>query len=107
MRRYILFSDYVWQEVTFSDNDTFFFLKPAVIRNKFRNFALQLDKFFIMAKIVTMGEIMLRLSSPGNSRIVQSDSFDVNYGGGDSSLEEETGLVSTIWRVEAAFVRVK
>ena len=86
MRRYILFSDYVWQEVTFSDYDTFFFLKPAVIRNKFRNFALQLDKFFIMAKIVTMGEIMLRLSSPGNSRIVQSDSFDVNYGGGEANV---------------------
>lgn len=39
-----------------------------------------------MAKIVTMGEIMLRLSSPGNSRIVQSDSFDVNYGGGEANV---------------------
>ncbi|MBO7553393.1 MAG: sugar kinase [Bacteroidaceae bacterium] len=37
-------------------------------------------------KIVTMGEIMLRLSSPGNSRIVQSDSFDVNYGGGEANV---------------------
>lgn len=39
-----------------------------------------------MAKIVTMGEIMLRLSSPGNSRIVQSESFDVNYGGGEANV---------------------
>ena len=39
-----------------------------------------------MAKIVTMGEIMLRLSSPGNSRFVQSDSFDVNYGGGEANV---------------------
>ena len=39
-----------------------------------------------MAKIVTMGEIMLRLSAPGNSRFVQSDSFDVNYGGGEANV---------------------
>ena len=39
-----------------------------------------------MAKIVTFGEIMLRLSSPGFSRIVQSDSFDVNYGGGEANV---------------------
>lgn len=39
-----------------------------------------------MAKIVTMGEIMLRLSSPGNSRIVQCDTFDVNYGGGEANV---------------------
>ncbi len=39
-----------------------------------------------MAKIVTMGEIMLRLSTPGNSRFVQSDSFDVNFGGGEANV---------------------
>ena len=33
-----------------------------------------------------MGEIMLRLSSPGNSRFIQSDSFDVNYGGGEANV---------------------
>jgi len=33
-----------------------------------------------------MGEIMLRLSAPGNSRFVQSDSFDVNYGGGEANV---------------------
>jgi len=37
-------------------------------------------------KIVTMGEIMLRLSSPGNSRFVQSQQFDVNYGGGEANV---------------------
>lgn len=30
-----------------------------------------------MGKIVTLGEIMLRLSTPGNTRFVQSDNFDV------------------------------
>ena len=39
-----------------------------------------------MAKVVTMGEIMLRLSSPLNSRFVQSQSFDVCYGGGEANV---------------------
>lgn len=39
-----------------------------------------------MGKIITMGEIMLRLSTPGNSRIVQSDTFCVNYGGGEANV---------------------
>lgn len=37
-------------------------------------------------KIITLGEIMLRFSTPGNTRIVQSDSFDVNYGGGEANV---------------------
>lgn len=39
-----------------------------------------------MAKVVTMGEIMLRLSTPGNQKIIQADSFDVNYGGGEANV---------------------
>ena len=39
-----------------------------------------------MSKIVTFGEIMLRLSSPFNSRIIQSQSFDVHYGGGEANV---------------------
>lgn len=39
-----------------------------------------------MAKIITLGEIMLRLSTPGQSRFVQSDSFDVVYGGGEANV---------------------
>ena len=38
-------------------------------------------------KIVTFGEIMLRLSTPGNTRFVQSDSFDVVYGGGEADMK--------------------
>ncbi len=37
-------------------------------------------------KIITMGEIMLRLSTPGGQRFVQSDSFDINYGGGEANV---------------------
>lgn len=39
-----------------------------------------------MAKIITMGEIMLRLSTPGQSRFVQTDTFDINYGGGEANV---------------------
>lgn len=39
-----------------------------------------------MAKIVTMGEIMLRLSAPGYQKFIQADSFDVNYGGGEANV---------------------
>ncbi len=39
-----------------------------------------------MAKVVTMGEIMLRLSTPGYERFVQSDNFDVCYGGGEANV---------------------
>lgn len=37
-------------------------------------------------KIVTFGEIMLRLSTPGFSRFVQSQSFDVTFGGGEANV---------------------
>ncbi len=39
-----------------------------------------------MKKVVTLGEIMLRLSTPGYNRFVQSESFDVNYGGGEANV---------------------
>lgn len=37
-------------------------------------------------KVVTMGEIMLRLSTPGNERFIQADEFDVCYGGGEANV---------------------
>jgi 2-dehydro-3-deoxygluconokinase len=37
-------------------------------------------------QVVTFGEIMLRLSTPGFSRFVQTQSFDVNYGGGEANV---------------------
>ncbi|MBN3490730.1 sugar kinase [Acholeplasma equirhinis] len=39
-----------------------------------------------MAKVITLGEIMLRLSTPGVSRFVQSNAFDVVYGGGEANV---------------------
>ncbi|MBP5533946.1 MAG: sugar kinase [Alphaproteobacteria bacterium] len=39
-----------------------------------------------MSKIVTMGEIMLRLSTPNFERFIQADEFDINYGGGEANV---------------------
>lgn len=39
-----------------------------------------------MAKIITLGEIMLRLATPEHNRFVQSDSFEVVYGGGEANV---------------------
>ncbi|WP_213975758.1 sugar kinase [Tepidanaerobacter acetatoxydans] len=37
-------------------------------------------------KVVTFGEIMLRLTPPNYLRFVQADSFDVTYGGGEANV---------------------
>lgn len=37
-------------------------------------------------KVVTLGEIMMRLTTPGYQRFVQSESFDVTYGGGEANV---------------------
>ncbi len=39
-----------------------------------------------MAKIVTMGELMLRLSPEGNYRFIQADSFRIIPGGGEANV---------------------
>ncbi|ABR47468.1 PfkB domain protein [Alkaliphilus metalliredigens QYMF] len=39
-----------------------------------------------MKKVVTLGEIMLRLSTPGYERFVQADGFDACYGGGEANV---------------------
>ncbi len=39
-----------------------------------------------MAKIVTFGELMLRLKTPDNLRFVQSEAFEATYGGGEANV---------------------
>ncbi|MDR0948826.1 MAG: sugar kinase [Lachnospiraceae bacterium] len=39
-----------------------------------------------MAKVITMGEIMLRLSTPGHEKLIQADELDVCYGGGEANV---------------------
>ena len=37
-------------------------------------------------KVITMGEIMLRLSTPNSEKFIQADEFDVCYGGGEANV---------------------
>lgn len=37
-------------------------------------------------KVITFGEIMLRLSTPDYQRFAQATSFDINYGGGEANV---------------------
>lgn len=39
-----------------------------------------------MAKVITLGEIMLRLTPPANGRFVQAASLDLCYGGGEANV---------------------
>ncbi len=39
-----------------------------------------------MKKVVTFGEIMLRLNPPGFLRLEQAESFDVSFGGGEANV---------------------
>lgn len=39
-----------------------------------------------MSKVITLGEILLRLSPIGNERFIQTNSFEVNYGGGEANV---------------------
>ena len=39
-----------------------------------------------MKKVITMGEIMLRLSTQNNERFIQANEFDINYGGGEANV---------------------
>mgnify|MGYP001198613424 CR=1 FL=1 len=53
-----------------------------------------------MAKVVTFGEIMLRLAPPGYLRFVQADSFEATYGGGEANV----AVSLANFGVDAAFV---
>ena len=46
---------------------------------------LQYTRIYIM-KVVTFGEIMLRLKTPENLRIMQSDGFEASYGGAEANV---------------------
>lgn len=39
-----------------------------------------------MGRYVTLGEIMLRLKSPGHERLLQSPSFEATFGGGEANV---------------------
>lgn len=53
-----------------------------------------------MAKLVTFGEIMMRLSPPGKKRFRQTESFDVIYGGSEANVSAALAA----WGLKAAHV---
>jgi 2-dehydro-3-deoxygluconokinase len=53
-----------------------------------------------MKKIVTLGEVMLRLSPPGNQRFFQADSFGIEFGGSEANV----AAALAYWGMEAAHV---
>ncbi|MBK5195407.1 MAG: sugar kinase, partial [Proteiniphilum sp.] len=40
----------------------------------------------MMHKVVTFGEIMLRLATPGYKRFIQSDNLGATFGGGEANV---------------------
>ena len=78
-----------------------------------------------MEKVVTFGEIMLRLAPPGYLRFSQTNSFDVIYGGGESNVavslanygvpvrfvtrvfpDNDIGECAPLWRCESAVLKL-
>lgn len=53
-----------------------------------------------LMKIVTFGEIMMRLSTPGFARFAQAEQFSVRFGGGEAN----TGIALAQWGIEATHV---
>jgi 2-dehydro-3-deoxygluconokinase len=39
-----------------------------------------------MSKLVTFGEVMMRLTPPGKKKILQTDTFDITYGGAEANV---------------------
>jgi len=60
-------------------------------------------------KVVTLGEIMMRLSTPDFKRFVQADSFDVTYGGGEANVSAALcnyGLMEVLFQKSLAMLLV-
>src|SRR6185436_10604866 len=53
-----------------------------------------------MTKVVTFGEIMLRLATPGYLRFAQATEFEATYGGGEANV----AVSLTNYGIPASFV---
>ena len=45
-------------------------------------------------KVVTFGEIMLRLKTPEHLRIIQTDSFEASYGGAEANVAVSLAMMN-------------
>lgn len=50
--------------------------------------------------VLTLGELLLRLSPPGHQRFVQADRFDAEYGGSEANV----AVALSRWGIDSAFV---
>ena len=55
-----------------------------------------------MAKIVTFGEIMLRLATPGYLRFSQAGELTATFGGGEANVA--VSLATTAWTLSSSHV---
>src|SRR5262245_29131582 len=55
-----------------------------------------------MARAITFGEIMMRLATPGQQRIIQSNSLEITYAGGEANVAVSLAAFGH----EAAFITV-
>ena len=55
-----------------------------------------------MSKVVTFGEIMLRLKAPGHERLLQSQRFEATFGGGEANV----AVSLANYGMDAAFLTV-
>lgn len=53
-----------------------------------------------MKNIVTIGEIMMRLSPPDNNKILNTTSFNINYGGGEANV----AVALAQYGIDASFI---
>lgn len=53
-------------------------------------------------KVITLGEVMMRLSTPGHERFLQSDQFNIVYGGAEANVSVSLAQ----WGLEAQHVTV-
>ncbi|MFB6273040.1 MAG: PfkB family carbohydrate kinase, partial [Salinibacter sp.] len=50
--------------------------------------------------VLTLGELLIRLSPPGHQRFVQADRFDAEYGGSEANV----AVALSRWGIDSAFV---
>ena len=50
-------------------------------------------------RIVTLGEIMLRLKSPGFERFFQSPNLEATFGGGEAMLQFHLQILDRMYRL--------
>ncbi|PAC24717.1 hypothetical protein [Flectobacillus sp. BAB-3569] len=46
-----------------------------------------------MKKVITFGEVLMRLTTPNFARFSQSDAFNINFGGGEANVSSSLAIM--------------